>query len=89
MCGVHRAWGSFSSGRPSPGTGSYSYTSWFAASWQPEVVALAIPLRLPGDDGHALNVSVSSTQPMAEVAAELGAPLIRLGRETEHAMAVR
>lgn len=64
-------------------------TGWCAASWQPEIVALAMPLRLPGDAGHALNVSVSSSQPMADVAAELAGPLLRLGHDIEHAMAVR
>lgn len=64
-------------------------TGWCAASWQPEIVALAMPLRLAGDTGHALNVSVSSSQPMTDVAAELSAPLVRLGREIEHAMTVR
>lgn len=69
--------------------GHVSSTGWCAASWQPEIVALAMPLRLPGDTGYALNVSVSSSQPMAEVAAELSAPLTRLGHEIEQAMSVR
>ena len=69
--------------------GQVRTAGWCAAAWQPEIVALAMPLRLAADTGHALNVSVSSSQPLAEVAAELAAPLLRLGHDIEHAMAVR
>lgn len=62
---------------------------WCAASWQPEIVALAMPLRLDGEAGHALNVSVSTSQPVGDVAQELGGPLLRLGHEIEQLMASR
>lgn len=48
-----------------------------AASWQPEVVALAAPLVL--DDAiYALNVSVSTAEPIASVQAQLAPGLLRL-----------
>jgi DNA-binding IclR family transcriptional regulator len=53
---------------------------WCAASWQPEIVAVATPLRLDGATGHVLNVSVSSSEPASEMAAELSAPLLALAR---------
>ncbi|RCW63810.1 IclR family transcriptional regulator [Pseudorhodoferax soli] len=48
-----------------------------AASWQPEVVALAAPLVLD-DAAYALNVSVSTAEPMASVAAQLAPRLLQL-----------
>ena len=63
---------------------------WCAAAWQPDVVALAMPLRLGADEsGHVLNLSVSSGQPVAQVAGEFAATLVSLGQEVEAAMAAR
>jgi DNA-binding IclR family transcriptional regulator len=54
---------------------------WCAASWQPEIVALATPLLLENERPHVLNVSVSSTEPAGEVAAGLSEPLLALARQ--------
>ena len=63
---------------------------WCAAAWQPEIVALAMPLRLGDDEaGHVLNLSVSSSRPVVQVAGEFAPTLLALGREIEHAMAAR
>lgn len=51
---------------------------WCAASWQPEVVALATPLTVPDGPLYVLNVSVTSTASAADVERELGAPLLAL-----------
>ncbi len=48
-----------------------------AASWQPEVVALAAPLVLD-DAVYAVNVSVSTAEPMGRVQAQLAPSLLRL-----------
>lgn len=58
-----------------------------AASWQPEVVALAAPL--PSADGAAyvLNVSVSTPLPVETVAQELGNALLELARTVAQAWA--
>ena len=50
-----------------------------AASWQPEVVALATPLRTT-DSIYSLNVSVSSGETIRDVIAALSNPLIELKR---------
>lgn len=49
-----------------------------AASWQPEVVALATPLVCPGYAVHVLNASVATTQPMPDVVEKLRRPLLEL-----------
>jgi DNA-binding IclR family transcriptional regulator len=59
---------------------------WCVASWQPEIVALAAPLRVHGEWGHVLNVSVSTAEPMADVAAHLSEPLLALGRQIVHTL---
>lgn len=51
------------------------------ASWQPEVVALATPLFIPGHAPMALNFSVRTTNPVATVVRELSKPLLRLRDE--------
>lgn len=58
-----------------------------AASWQPEVVALAAPL--PSADGAAyvLNVSLSTPLPMETVAQELGDALLGLSEKVAQAWA--
>jgi DNA-binding IclR family transcriptional regulator len=50
---------------------------WCAASWQPEVIAVATPLLHQGAH-YALNVSVSSAEPFDDVVRELAPTLVRL-----------
>ena len=59
---------------------------WCAASWQPEVIALAMPLDLGDGSGHALNISVSSSQSMDDVTRDFSRPLCALGRQIEQAI---
>jgi DNA-binding IclR family transcriptional regulator len=56
-----------------------------AASWQPEVVALAAPLRTLGTI-YVLNVSVSTNEPMHTVVRQLSAPLLRLLGEIQRSI---
>lgn len=49
-----------------------------AASWQPEVVALATPIALPGLPIYAINMSLTTPEPFDEVVARLEAPLLEL-----------
>lgn len=58
-----------------------------AASWQPEVVAVATPLPFQGAQ-YALNVSLSTAEPLDDVVAELAPKLIALKRIILHAFAV-
>lgn len=51
-----------------------------AASWQPEVVALATPLRFVHYPIHVLNVSVSSRELMTDVEKRLREPLLKLAQ---------
>ncbi|CAA2110537.1 IclR family transcriptional regulator [Variovorax paradoxus] len=62
---------------------------WCATSWQPEVVALATPLKLGVEWGYVLNVSVSSTESPGDVAAELHAPLLALSAKITRAVDAR
>lgn len=48
------------------------------ASWQPEVVALATPLVVPGSPVHVLNMSVTGTASQEMVAERLAGPLLAL-----------
>lgn len=45
------------------------------ASWQPEVVAIAIPVFTPAGSVYVLNMSVTTQQSALEIEAELSAPL--------------
>jgi DNA-binding IclR family transcriptional regulator len=49
-----------------------------AASWQPEVVALATPLAIPGHGAMVLNFSVCTTDPVQTVTHELAGALLAL-----------
>lgn len=49
-----------------------------AAAWQPEVVALAVPLHVPGLPVHVLNMSVTGPASVSDVRARLSAPLLKL-----------
>jgi DNA-binding IclR family transcriptional regulator len=51
------------------------------ASWQPEVVALATPLSIPGHACVVLNFSVRTTDSLQAVTRELSAPLLALRDE--------
>jgi len=51
-----------------------------AASWQPEVVALATPIVIPGRPILALNISLGTQAGTAEVAKEFGAALLDLSK---------
>lgn len=57
------------------------------ASWQPQVVAIATPLRLDGYGVHVLNVSVSTQQDAASVEAALARPLLTLAEAIRQRMA--
>lgn len=52
-----------------------------AASWQPEVVAIAMPLQAGPAEFYSLNVSVSSTQSIDDVVLQLQGKLLELGAE--------
>lgn len=51
---------------------------WCAASWLPNVVAVACPLVFAGGPTYALNASVTTEEPFDVVAATLVAPLLGL-----------
>lgn len=51
-----------------------------AASWQPEVVALATPIQIPARPVLVLNFSLATQAPVSEVAEQLGSPLIELAQ---------
>lgn len=59
-----------------------------AAAWQPEVVAIATPLRA-GSSPLVLNLSVSTTEPLARVARELGPRLLEMAQRIEKALMAR
>lgn len=56
---------------------SIAQTGYCAASWQPEVIAVASPLAT-SDLAYALNVSVLTTDPFDAVVARLGPRLMTL-----------
>lgn len=58
-----------------------------AAAWQPEVVALAVPLRWEGQPRYALNLSVSTAETVRSVEQELSGALLALAAEIEGALA--
>jgi DNA-binding IclR family transcriptional regulator len=66
---------------------SVSERGFCAASWQPEVVAVATPLIFHGSH-YALNVSLSTAEPIDEVVAELAPKLIALKKSIVHAFEV-
>ncbi len=51
------------------------------ASWQPEVVALAVPLHVAGQPVHALNMSVTGSASISTVSTLLGGPLLALAHK--------
>ncbi len=58
-----------------------------AASWQPEVVAVATPLQFQGSQ-YALNVSLSTAEPIDDVVGELALRLLSLKKSILHALDV-
>jgi DNA-binding IclR family transcriptional regulator len=58
------------------------------ASWQPEVVALAAPIR-SAESAYVLNVSVSTADPIDRVARELAGPLLELLADIEKTIHMR
>lgn len=58
-----------------------------AASWQPEVVAVATPLVVPGHPIYVLNMSVTTPRDAAAVAVELGTALMALAGQLKTAIA--
>jgi DNA-binding IclR family transcriptional regulator len=64
---------------------SVAVNGWCAASWQPEVVAVATPLALDGTQ-YALNVSVSTVEDVQETANELSGALLALKANIEQGM---
>lgn len=59
-----------------------------AASWQPEVVAMATPLVLPDRPIYVLNVSVRTTASMSETQKQLGGPLLELREKAMTALLI-
>ncbi|WP_454689826.1 IclR family transcriptional regulator [Achromobacter aloeverae] len=57
-----------------------------AASWQPEVVAMATPLVLPDRPIYILNVSVRTTAGIAATEKQLAVPLLSLREEAKTAL---
>lgn len=57
-----------------------------AASWQPQVVALATPLVLPYRALHVLNLSVATELELPAVVRELERPLLDLAQRIRHAV---
>lgn len=56
-------------------------------SWQPEVVALATPIAVPGHPIYVMNLSLSTDQAPSSVASELGAGLMDLAAQVERGIA--
>ena len=56
------------------------------ASWQPEVVAIATPLEIPGHPIHVLNMSVATPLPPEAITAQLGGTLITLATQLQEAI---
>jgi DNA-binding IclR family transcriptional regulator len=67
---------------------SVAARAWCAASWQPEVVAVATPLLVQGAH-YALNVSVSTGEPFAQTVRELVPTLLALKAGIERELAGR
>ncbi len=57
-----------------------------AASWQPEVVAIAAPLVLPGRPVYVLNVSVATTADIPTTENQLSGPLLALCEQAKAAL---
>ena len=52
-----------------------------AASWQPEVIAIATPLLMDGHPVHVINLSLTSTRPLAEVAEQWAPSLMQIAAD--------
>jgi DNA-binding IclR family transcriptional regulator len=60
-----------------------------AASWQPEVIAVATPLVYSGYAIHVLNVSVRTTEPLSNIVGKLHQPLLELAAAIKDGMEKR
>lgn len=56
------------------------------ASWQPEVVALASPIEIPGYPIYVVNMSVAGRETLAAVVNELRCPLLELRARIQEAL---
>jgi DNA-binding IclR family transcriptional regulator len=52
-----------------------------AAAWQPEVVALAVPLLVPGQPVHVLNMSITGPASISAISVLLSGPLLSLASQ--------
>jgi DNA-binding IclR family transcriptional regulator len=59
-----------------------------AASWQPEVVALATPLVLPAGPIYVLNVSVATAAGLSATERQLSGPLLELRQKSQAALSI-
>lgn len=57
------------------------------ASWQPQVVALATPVALPGHPVHVLNMSVTGDEAAGTVVERLREPLLALAKQLRERLA--
>lgn len=60
---------------------SVRHKGYCLAAWQPEVVAIATPLGLPGYRTHALNISLATPLSEAEIEERYAGVLLELARE--------
>jgi DNA-binding IclR family transcriptional regulator len=64
-------------------TADHARHGWCAASWQPEVVALASPL-VTSEGTYVFNVSVSTDESVKTICSELARPLLALVAQVRH-----
>lgn len=67
----------------------FAGTGYCVATWQPEVVAIATPLRAPGGAIYVLNMSVTTQESAPEIEAELATPLMALAERLVKALGQR
>lgn len=60
-----------------------------AASWQPEVVAMATPISIPDEPVYALNFSISTDAPLAQASREMSESLLEFAQDLRSALARR
>ena len=65
---------------------SIAQRGWCVASWQPQVVAVAVPLVSARHPIHVLNASVTTEEPAASVAGTLAPPLLALAAQLRDSM---
>lgn len=67
-------------------TRQVEWNGYCAASWQPQVAALAAPLLIPSRPIHVVNVSVTTKASLTSAVNSLEAPLLRLAAEIRRAI---